>query len=79
MEGCRARQAIGTKGFLTAYQSMEARKTSLERAFELARSGKCLFLSDIIKQLKLESYNVSHIEGRALKKQLTQLIEEAKR
>lgn len=54
-------------------------KTTLERAFELARSGKCFSLSDIIKQLKTEKYDAANIEGGVLKKQLSQLIEEAKR
>ena len=58
---------------------MEARKTALERAFELARSGKSLNLSDIIRQLKSERLDATQIQGAALKKQLVLLIEKAKR
>jgi hypothetical protein len=57
---------------------MEVRKTALERAFELARSGKCLNLTDIIKKLKSERMDANLIEGKALKKQLLQLIKKAK-
>lgn len=58
---------------------MEVRKTVLERAFELARSGKCLNVSDILKRLKSERYDIGQLEGVALKKQLMALIEEARR
>ena len=58
---------------------MEVRKTALERAFELARSGKCLNLSDIIKKLKAEKFDANQIQGAALRKQLLLLIEKAKR
>lgn len=56
---------------------MEFRATALERAFELARSGKCLSVRDITFKLHAEKYNISHLEGPALKKQLQGLIEEA--
>ena len=56
---------------------MEFKKTSLERAFELARSGKCLAIRDIAFQLHAEKYDISHLEGPALRKQLVELIEEA--
>ena len=58
---------------------MEVRKTALERAFELARSGRCLDISDVKKHLQSERYDVKQIEGRALKKQLLVLMEKAKR
>lgn len=54
---------------------MEVRKTILERAFELAQSGKCLSVIEITKQLKAEKYDTDQLEGRALKKQLTQIID----
>ena len=56
---------------------MEFKKTSLERAFELARSGKCLTIRDIAFQLHAEKYDIFHLEGPALRKQLVELIEEA--
>lgn len=55
---------------------MDANKTTLERAFELARSGKCLSLPEIAHTLKSEGYSVSQIEGQSLRKQLVALIEE---
>ena len=69
----------GTKEFLATFAFMSLPKTALERAFELARSGKCLNISDIIKKLKSERLDANHIEGATLKKQLLKLIEEAKR
>ena len=54
---------------------MDTRKTSLERAFELARSEKCINVSEIIKHLRIEQYEISQIEGPTIRKQLTQLIE----
>ena len=57
---------------------MDVRKTPLQRAFELARSGKCASVHEIIARLKAEKYEVSQIEGPALKKQLLQLIENSK-
>ena len=56
---------------------MEVRKTALERAFELARSGNCLSIRDIAFKLNAEKYDISHLQGPALKKQLLGLIEEA--
>ena len=57
--------------------TMEFKKTALERAFELARSGKCLTIRDIAFQLHVEKFDISHLEGPALRKQLIELIEEA--
>ena len=56
---------------------MEANKTSLERAFELARSGKVPSLQILQKRLASEGYTKSQIEGRVLKKQLNAIIEKA--
>ena len=54
---------------------MEKRLTALERAFELARSGKWLNVSDILKRLRSERYEITQLEGVALKKQSMALIE----
>lgn len=59
------------------FGSMDTNKTTLERAFELARSGKCLNINDIALHLHSEGYSVSQLEGPVLKKQLLSLIEEA--
>jgi hypothetical protein len=56
---------------------MERPIPCLERAFELARTGRCLNVLDIIKCLKAEKYDISQVEGRALKKQLLQIIQTA--
>lgn len=56
---------------------MDANKTTIERAFDLAGSGTCLTVNDIVSQLKLEGYAKGQIEGRSLNKQLRELIEKA--
>ncbi|TPM12634.1 hypothetical protein FJ958_31310 [Mesorhizobium sp. B2-3-5] len=53
---------------------MEPNKTTLERAFELARSGKCNDLTSLRQQLKSEGYDLRQLEGRALLRQLQALI-----
>ena len=58
--------------------AMDIRKTVLERAFELARSGKFANLSDISRRLRAEGYSVDQLEGTQLKKQITALITEAR-
>ena len=58
---------------------MDAYKTALERAFELARSGTCLSISDIAHKLHSERYTVEQLEGSSLKKQLIALIQEVKK
>ena len=56
---------------------MDTNKTTLERAFDLARSGTCLTTNDIVSKLKLEGYAIGQIEGPSLNKQLKELIEKA--
>ena len=55
---------------------MDSRK-SLECAFELARSGKCLNITEIIKRLKEERLEPEYIVGKGLRNQLIQLIKDA--
>jgi hypothetical protein len=57
---------------------MVMQKTVLERAFDIARSGRCINVGDLIKRLHQEGYDTSQIEGNQLKKQLLRLITEAK-
>jgi hypothetical protein len=57
---------------------MDRTKTALERAFELAQSGKCLNVTEVEKRLKSERFDPSQIEGPSLRKQLLKLIEEAR-
>jgi hypothetical protein len=53
---------------------MDQRMTALERAFQLARSGRVAALTDIITSLKRDGYSASQIEGPLLKRQLADLI-----
>ena len=52
--------------------------TALERAFQLAKSGKFAMVADIKKQLKAEGYSVDQIDGRVLRAQLLGLIKAAR-
>lgn len=56
-------------------------KTTVERAFELAREGICQSLTDIRRELAREKFsNVdSHLDGRSLRTQLKALIKETGR
>src|SRR5580693_8287559 len=45
---------------------MDQRMTELERAFQLARSGRVAGLTDIITTLKRDGYSASQIEGPLL-------------
>ena len=54
--------------------SMDYRVTTLERAFEMARSGHFESVADIKKQLKVEGFSVAQVTGRVLTKQLKDLI-----
>jgi hypothetical protein len=53
---------------------MDTHKTALERAFDIARSGGCISVADLIKRLKYEGYKSHQIEGAHLRKQLARLI-----
>lgn len=58
--------------------SMEANKSCIERAFEIARTGRAPNLLHLLNQLKSEGYGQDQIYGPVLKKQLSDLIEKAK-
>lgn len=57
---------------------MEPRKTAIERAFELARSGECSTIEQIRRRLKAEGYYEHAIQGRSLYRQLKALIASSK-
>jgi hypothetical protein len=57
---------------------MDQRLTALERAFQLARSGRVAGISEIVTSLNREGYAASQIEGRLLKRQLADLIKAAR-
>jgi hypothetical protein len=51
--------------------------TALERAFQLAGSGRSNSIDDIKQELKKEHYSTGQITGNALKKQMLALIRAA--
>ena len=53
---------------------MHQRMTALERAFQLAKSGRVTGLPDIITSLNREGYYAAQVQGPLLKRQLTDLI-----
>jgi hypothetical protein len=57
---------------------MDHRMTTLERAFQLARSGRVSTIADIVGSLKRAGYSIDQIEGPALKRQLANLIRAAR-
>ena len=58
---------------------MDHRPTSLERAFELAKSGQCATIEEIKKKLKAEGFQDNQLVGKSLINQLRELIETAKK
>jgi len=54
---------------------MDPNMTSLERAFELARSGVCATVSEIRHRLFAEGYAADQIDGPHLIRQLRALCE----
>jgi hypothetical protein len=57
--------------------AMDPEVTPLERAFALAKSGKCVNVGAIKKQLAQEGYTVSQIMGQELHRQLGALCFDA--
>ncbi|WP_248311513.1 hypothetical protein [Bosea sp. ASV33] len=53
-------------------------KTTLERAFELARSGRLETLSELQRALVAEGYALQQLTGPALFEQLRKLMKVAK-
>jgi hypothetical protein len=58
---------------------MHPKMTALERAFQLARSGKVEGVSEIRKVLDREGYSADQLQGSTLKPQLSGLIAEVGR
>jgi hypothetical protein len=52
--------------------------TALERAFQLARSGQVSGLGEIVKAIRREGYSPDQIQGRALRRQLADIIKTAR-
>jgi hypothetical protein len=57
---------------------MQPNMTTIERAFELARSGRYLSLSEIKVRLSIEGYSADFVEGPQLCSQLKALIKTAR-
>jgi hypothetical protein len=58
---------------------MDPKVSALERAFQLARSGRVAKFDDIKKQLKQEGYDEKALDGGpSLRMQLRKLIREAR-
>jgi hypothetical protein len=53
---------------------MRQDKTALERAFDLAKSGRCATIDQIRQKLKGESYNQDVVQGRSLLAQLRAIM-----
>ena len=55
-------------------------QTTIERAFELARSGSCASVNDIRQKLKAERFDQveAHLAGPAISRQLRELCAEAR-
>ena len=58
--------------------AMDRNTTALERAFQIAKSGHCISIEDLRRQLKSEGYSTDHIAGNDLTRQLKELIRSAK-
>lgn len=48
--------------------------TTIERAFQIARSGQCTTVEEIKRLLSREGFNQDVVSGRLLRKQLQQLM-----
>ena len=57
---------------------MDQGKTALERAFEIAKTGAPMSVTDIRDQLRAEGYGTQQLEGRSLTSQLRSVLAKAK-
>jgi hypothetical protein len=58
---------------------VDGKVSALERAFQLAKSGRLATVDDIKRQLKQEGYDVSSVDsGPSLRSQLKNLIKAAR-
>ncbi|RYD28177.1 MAG: hypothetical protein EOP89_03110 [Lysobacteraceae bacterium] len=55
-------------------------QTTVERAFELARSGECSSVNDLRQRLRREGYDAVHLHlhGSSINRQLIELMHAAK-
>jgi len=52
--------------------------TALERAFQLAKSGRVATFTEIVHSLRRDRYDIHQLQGPALRRQLTALIKAAR-
>ena len=57
---------------------MDQKLSALERAFQLARSGRVRDLEEIRMTLRREGYDIGQLQGLQLRSQLKKLINEAR-
>ena len=75
--GQRGQTAI--RGAKAEVPDMDPKVSTLERAFQLARSGQAASIDDIKKRLKREGYEEKAVDGGpSLAGQLRKLIHEAR-
>ncbi len=58
---------------------MDSRISQLERAFQLANSGRCTTVADIKRKLREEGYMDDQVEGPTLFGQLNSLMKKSVR
>jgi hypothetical protein len=58
---------------------VDSRLTQLERAFELASSGRCTTVAEIKRKLREEGYMDDQVEGPLLFGQLNSLMKKSNR
>ena len=57
---------------------LQSNKTTLERAFELARSGKYRTIRELIRELSSEGYSAEQVEGKQVRTHLLRLMKAPK-
>ena len=57
---------------------MNANKTALERAFEIAGTGSCQSIADLRRQLIREGFDHHQLAGTLLMKQLVEMSRKAR-
>jgi hypothetical protein len=63
---------------MSSVKHMDAKRSSVERAFELPRSGRATGLRYIQGALKREGYQDPRLEGHALRRQLREAMRAAR-
>jgi hypothetical protein len=57
---------------------MDPNKTAIERAFELAKSGRLASIDELRRALKSEGYFTYHLTGPSLLAQIRKLIQDSR-